>query len=161
MSLIPWAIDQSRHEKGEEVNFRSNRSKLVISISTNSIDGSKLFFLDERNCDANLTATNGTVTSPNYPAKYENNLNCTTIITVAPGKRIHLNFTAFSLQSHSSCAYDQVKIIDGSSSMKYCGNYFPPSFTTKTNQLTIKFKTDSSRVYGGFSATYHTVGKLM
>ncbi len=113
-------------------------------------------------CDAILTASNGVITSSGYPAQYLNNLYCITRIRVAAGKRIHLNFRAFSLESHSSCAFDYVEILNGSSSMKYCGNTLPPSFVSKTNELTIKFRTDGSGVYGGFSATYSTVyGKLI
>ncbi len=99
----------------------------------------------------------GVITSPGYPAQYQNDLYCTTNIRVAAGKRIHLNFTAFSLESHSSCSYDYVEITNGSSSVKYCGNTLPPSVTTKTNELTIKFKTDGSVVRTGFSATYTTI----
>ncbi len=115
----------------------------------------RIFFSDERSCDAILTAANGTITSPNYPAKYENNLNCSTKITVAAGKIIFLNFTAFSLEIDSYCPYDYVEIIDGSSSVKYCGH--PSAITSKTNELTIRFKTDSSVVQTGFSATYSTI----
>ncbi len=108
-------------------------------------------------CDTHLTAATGVIKSPGYPAQYSNNLDCTTKITVASGKRINLNFIAFDLESHSSCAYDYVEITNGSSSVKYCGNTLPPSVTTKTNELTIKLKTDGSVVRTGFSATYTTV----
>ncbi len=108
-------------------------------------------------CNVHLTAANGSFTSPGFPAMYKNNANCTTRITVAAGKHVNLHFTAFSLESQSSCSYDYVEIIDGSSSVKYCGNRLPPVITSETNELTIRFKTDGVGVYRGFSAAYSTV----
>ncbi len=112
-------------------------------------------------CNAHLTASNGTITSPGYPAPYKNNLNCTTRITVAPGKQVHLVFSAFSLETGSgadNCEYDFVQIIDGSSSSKYCGgSERPPFFLSKTNELTIRFVTDDAATDAGFSAAYKAV----
>ena len=117
------------------------------------------YVLDEKNCNIHLNSTNGTFTSPGYPAKYANYLQCATIITVAPEKRVYLRFSLFSLEYSSPCVYDFVQIIDGSSSKKYCGSTSPPAMTSKTNQLTIRFISDESEIYQGFLATYQTVNR--
>ena len=117
------------------------------------------YVLDERNCNIHLNSTNGTFTSPGYPAGYGNNLNCTTIIRVAPEKRVYLRFIVFSLENSTTCEYDFVQIIDGSSSKKYCGSTSPPAMTSKTNQLTIRFISDGSVISQGFFATYQTVNR--
>ncbi len=117
------------------------------------------YVLDEKNCNIHLYSTNGTFTSPGYPAKYGNDLNCTAIITVAPEKRVYLRFSLFSLEYSTTCAYDFVQIIDGSSSKKYCGSTSPPAMTSKTNQLIIRFISDGSEIFQGFFATYQTVNR--
>ncbi len=110
---------------------------------------------------AHFTASNGTIKSPGYPAQYRDNLNCLTRITVAAGKQVNLNFTAFSLQSNSTCAYDYVEINDGFSAKKYCGKTFPPSIRSAKNEMIIKFKTDGAFVDAGFSATYTAVDHVV
>ncbi len=102
--------------------------------------------------------------SPGYPANYKNNLNCTTTITAAKGKRVVLYFKALHLQRGFllRCNYDSLEIIDGSSSEIYCGKDEMPSPTlSQTNKLVIRFRTNGFGTYSGYFATYKTVdGKL-
>ena len=55
------------------------------------------------------TQDTGVVTSPNYPSNYPDNADTSTPITVSVGT-IRITFDYFSLESHSSCAYDWVKV---------------------------------------------------
>ncbi len=114
-------------------------------------------------CNADLTAANGTISSPGYPAPYKKNLNCTTRITAPVGMRVHVIFTAFDMYARF-CEDDYVQIINGAFSRRYCGTISPPPITSKTNELTIRFITDSYSYgsNGGYLATYKTVdGKFI
>ncbi len=120
------------------------------------------YVLDERDCNFHLNSTSGTITSPGYPAKYGNDLNCTTIITVAKEQRVHLYFTIFSLEDptvseNGTYCDDYVELIDRFSSKKYCGTAIPPLMMSEANQLTIRFISDYVVTRQGFSATYSAV----
>ena len=57
-----------------------------------------------------MLAVNGTVTSPNYPEHYLNNLNCVWTVTV-PSGYVSVEFLNFELESHPNCSdYDFVEI---------------------------------------------------
>ena len=69
--------------------------------------------------------TTGEVTSPNYPNNYPNNLEKTQTIRVEEGLVLSLQFTAFDIESCSSCWCDHLTITDsdGTTLMeKSCGS---------------------------------------
>jgi len=49
---------------------------------------------------------NGVVTSPNYPGSYENNADCTYVLTAGAGRRVVLTFSDFELEN----GYDYLTI---------------------------------------------------
>ncbi len=104
-------------------------------------------------CYSELTASSGFIQSPGYPSQYTDNIDCTTRITVASGRRVLLQFTAFALEVD----YDFVEITDGSSATRFSGTTIPAAITSTTNQLTIRFRTDGSIQNNGYYATYQTV----
>ena len=88
-------------------------------------------------------ALSAVVTSPNHPSDYGDNQDGTILID-GPA---NYSFTAFDLESHSACVYDDVSV-EGT---KYCGTQAPPAGTVAPNeQLTITFKTDVSVTRSGF-----------
>jgi CUB domain len=52
------------------------------------------------NCDLTLTATTGTITSPNYPQNYPASLNCYWIIASSTRTVITLSFDGFVLEQN-------------------------------------------------------------
>ena len=65
----------------------------------------------------------------------------------------------FSLQSHSRCSYDYVKVIDGDGSTlmdKACGSTRPTSFKTNTNRADVVFHSDGSVTRSGFRITWES-----
>ena len=109
-----------------------------------------------------LTASNGTVTSPNYPNNYKSNSNCAWRIAVPDGFHISLTFKDFVLESHSRCNYDSVELRNGFNSTspiigKYCGSNIPPIAITSGRSLYVKFKTDGSGTRRGFKAIFTAV----
>ncbi|XP_078670977.1 polycystin-1-like protein 2 isoform X2 [Branchiostoma floridae x Branchiostoma belcheri] len=113
----------------------------------------------ENGCGGFLNAPNGTLKTPGHPQDYENDLNCVWIITVDPEERIFLSFFNFSVEPHSTCRYDSVKVQDGrgNSSVEvgtWCGTDRPGLITSTNNTLTIVLQTDYSYVYPGFLAKW-------
>ena len=108
-----------------------------------------------------IMASSGTITSPNYPRNYPSNANCVWRITVPPGYRVQLSFSAFNLESHSSCNYDYVELRNGFSSSspliaKYCGTS-APTRTANGRSIYVKFRSDGSFTRTGFRASFVAV----
>ena len=59
-----------------------------------------LFFSE---CATTLTDDFGVVTSPNFPQKYENNIDCTWLIELSVEKFIKIEFLSFDLEHHYNC----------------------------------------------------------
>ncbi|XP_049865550.1 cubilin homolog [Pectinophora gossypiella] len=113
-------------------------------------------------CGGFYTSDRGEIVSPAYDGKYLSNLLCEYKIKTSPDTKIRLNFISFKLESSFRCKYDYVKIYDGPSQDsrfvgKFCGSTFPKSYTSSSNQIYIKFKSDHSMSADGFRITYETI----
>lgn len=110
-------------------------------------------------CGGTLTAEKGSISSPNFPERYENNVECDWIIRVHPLERIEIEFTVFDLETHNRCRFDYLEIREGDNSegqliRRLCGQDIPGSIISKGNKLWIKFRADSSFTGQGFRAQY-------
>ncbi|XP_042869227.1 protein SpAN-like [Penaeus japonicus] len=106
-----------------------------------------------------ISATEGEIISPNYPDKYDNDLDCLMQITVPVGHVIRFTYLLFDLESESTCDYDKFEIYDSDSSERAfsCGTT-PPNFTiSSTNEVILAFKTDGSVIDNGFQITFESV----
>ncbi|XP_066539114.1 cubilin [Hoplias malabaricus] len=108
-------------------------------------------------CSAVFTTPTGVLTSPNYPENYPMSRECTYKIIVEINMQIMLNFTDFQLEGGSSCPFDYVEIRDGGFETspiigRYCSDQAPPLVISHSNRLWIKFRSDSSVTFKGFSA---------
>ena len=118
-------------------------------------------------CQNVLTSPNGTFTSLNFPNRYDNNMNCSWLITVDNSSVIYISFDALFTDGNN----DYVKIYDGpsiySTSMRYSSGLYahqpgPTStFYSSTNQVFVVFITDGWNTNKGFSATYQSVKKKL
>ena len=135
----------------------------VISFISEFSPVSYLVFFLFLVCDQNYESSSGFINSPNYPNDYPTNVRCYYLIRQRdPAVRIILSFQRFSLEEHSNCKHDSVKIYDGNSihasqlgySNGYCGNRASLSFTSTGSNLLIVFTSDASGSSSGFSATY-------
>ena len=122
-------------------------------------------FLDS--CNQVHTLENGSIKSPNYPNYYPSYAKCHYLINITdPNKRILIEFLQFSLEVHSSCAYDSVKIYDGTNTNApiigrvkgYCGNRKPSAMMSSGNTLLMVFVSDGGTQSSGFFIAYKTVG---
>ncbi|XP_068942361.1 cubilin [Petaurus breviceps papuanus] len=107
-----------------------------------------------------VTDSIGTISSPLYPAKYQNNQNCSWIIQAQPPfNHITLSFTHFELESSTNCSRDFVEILDGNDydaplQGRYCGRNLPLPVTSFGSSLTVKFISNANFNFVGFHATY-------
>ncbi|XP_075389591.1 scavenger receptor cysteine-rich domain-containing protein DMBT1 [Tenrec ecaudatus] len=111
-------------------------------------------------CGGLLLNASGTFNSPSYPGFYPNNANCIWEIVVASRSRINLAFSYLQLEMQSACSYDYVEVFDGplnSSNLlgKIC-NGTGRIFTSSSNRMTVRFRSDISFQNTGFSAWYNS-----
>lgn len=65
-------------------------------------------------CGKQLTGSNGSVTSPNYPGPYPTDVTCVWVISVKPSQVIELEFKSLDIEYSKKCKYDSLEILDGS-----------------------------------------------
>ncbi|XP_065775301.1 deleted in malignant brain tumors 1 protein [Muntiacus reevesi] len=111
-------------------------------------------------CGGFLFSASGSFSSPSYPGYYPNNANCVWEIQVNPGYLINLGFDSLQLETQSSCSFDYVEILNGplssnASASRIC-RYTREIFTSHSNRLTVRFRSDGSVQNTGFSAWYNS-----
>ncbi|KAG7234218.1 hypothetical protein INR49_005495 [Caranx melampygus] len=114
-------------------------------------------------CSRNFTDPQGVITTPNFPKKYPNNINCTFTILAPSTSEIMLEFTSFDMeyfaQDRDSCKYDWLEIWDGLPEVgsrigKYCGSTSPDPVVSRSSILSMILITDTKISREGFSASY-------
>ncbi|KAM4689065.1 cubilin [Discoglossus pictus] len=109
-------------------------------------------------CGVNFTKSSGQIVSPNYPNKYDNNLNCKYVINADAETFVVLSFLTFELESGTYCNKDTVTIFSDATSSVYpvntlCGTTVPPPVSTK-GPMSIVLKTNADTPMHGFMASY-------
>ena len=103
----------------------------------------------------------GFLTSVNFPLNYLDNFNEETKLEVDAGNFVELTFHEFELERDSRrCRFDFVEIFDGKGTYaKLCGDDVArgTKFTSKGNELTVRFHSDRSGTYKGFKAAWKEV----
>jgi Zn-dependent metalloprotease len=108
------------------------------------------------------TSDYGTISDGSGTNNYCNNSNCSWLIQPPNATSITLNFTAFDLEQASSdgnSIYDVVEIYDGTSANapligKFTGSSIPSSVSSSGGNMFIRFLSDYSNTYQGWSANY-------
>lgn len=106
-----------------------------------------------------ITAETGFIETSNHPRVYGSNALCSVTLSAPESQVIDIVFETLDIEPHANCAYDSVKIYDGSDANApvlgvYCGQSIPPQITSTANQLFIVFKSDSSVQKTGFRMHY-------
>lgn len=110
-------------------------------------------------CGKTLQEPSGTFASPGFPRSLPNKV-CDWRISMTPGERISLNFTAFDLRRTSSkCKDEYVEVRDGHSRTspligKYCGRKKPPAIWSSGSRMWIRYSSGQTATRQGFKATY-------
>ncbi|XP_058836590.1 protein tolkin-like [Topomyia yanbarensis] len=91
---------------------------------------------------------------------YENGADCEWTIEADSGRKVQLTFLAFDLEEEGHCSYDYVEIGSGFDDMsgqlhgKYCGNSMPPEIISMSEIVVVRFRSDDTVGFKGFSASY-------
>ncbi|XP_071844074.1 cubilin-like isoform X19 [Apostichopus japonicus] len=114
--------------------------------------------IDPAGCSQLFNQTGATMTSPNYPDYYPDLSYCTYTIRAPSNKMIRLTFHTFSLESHSDCIYDSLKVYAGLSpsvdnlQQTLCGHRESFVVRNSGNEMLLVFKSDASIGRTGFRA---------
>ncbi|XP_019616370.1 PREDICTED: CUB domain-containing protein 2-like [Branchiostoma belcheri] len=112
--------------------------------------------LSHGDCGGTVTGTEGTISSPGYPASYPGNLHCTWTLP-SRGGSLTLTFSDFQLERPfglfaSQCNYDYVEVLDGDSLVgRWCGEDNPGTFTFERRTARVRLVSDPSISRRGFS----------
>lgn len=110
-----------------------------------------------------MSSRKGTFMSPQFPEKYQNELECVYFFQAAEHGRIKITFDLFNLEAPNSdkgCQFDYIEIfnIDAEGFKvlmdRYCGDRAPKEFISKQSKLEIVFKTDFTKELHGFIGHY-------
>ncbi|KAI9550977.1 hypothetical protein GHT06_005450 [Daphnia sinensis] len=107
------------------------------------------------NCGGLISGYSGIIESPNYPNEYGNSLDCRYLVQVPCGYRVRLYFNSFNTES----SYDFVNVHDGPSTSNYLllrasGTTRPSTVYSSSNEILLRFTTDSSGTRSGWQATF-------
>lgn len=102
---------------------------------------------------ARLAGTQGTFSTPTVGKEYPSNSNCAWRITAPPGKVILLTFTEIDLEYDTRCAWDQLKVyqgsdLNGAELRTVCGREH--DFTVRGQELYVQFTSDATVQRTGF-----------
>uniref|UniRef100_A0AAQ4PGY7 Cubilin n=1 Tax=Gasterosteus aculeatus aculeatus TaxID=481459 RepID=A0AAQ4PGY7_GASAC len=128
------------------------------SLATEGFSASYVSLNATTDCGETFTSSTGSFSSPNYPDYYPSTRDCVFKITVQVNMQIMLNFSHFELEgSPPSCNFDFVEIRDGGYETspligKFCAAQGPPVLVSHSNRLWVRFHSDSSVAFGGFTA---------
>ncbi|XP_066263243.1 deleted in malignant brain tumors 1 protein-like [Branchiostoma lanceolatum] len=108
-------------------------------------------------CGGTLTASEGTVTSPNYPSDYGNNEYCEWTIAAPEGSTVRLTFDSFNLEN----GWDFLNIYDGDSdtasliwSLTGDMSVIPGHIISTSNMMLVRFTSDESTTAQGFEFSF-------
>lgn len=108
----------------------------------------------------------GVIQSPLYPENYPKNVQCEWVIELPSQYKIRLDFTELQLENSMSCQYDFVLAMDGPPTSpsplgKFCGNSTQEYIESRSNVMTILFKSDSTKTKKGFEAYWSAQPRLI
>ncbi|XP_033110748.1 cubilin-like [Anneissia japonica] len=110
-------------------------------------------------CGLTFNATNGTITSPGYPNRYDSDLSCDYLINYDSTQRLRLRFKdPFGIEGGTSCPYDGLSLYEGTSSAgsligTYCGDSVP-DMVEREGSMFMNFYSDGSDNDIGFSLIF-------
>lgn len=78
------------------------------------------------------------------------------------GNHVKFNFDTFEIEDESDCGYDNVEVFDGKLDTdpglgRFCGSKIPAEIVSSGQSLLVRFKSDDTINWKGFSATYEQV----
>lgn len=116
-------------------------------------------------CGGYFTADKGEIISPSYNGSYLSNMLCEYKIKTSPDTKIKIDFKLFRLERSFLCKFDYLKLYDGPSADsplvgKFCGITYPKLYTTSSNVLFLRFKSDFTVSSEGFKLSYQALCQI-
>ncbi|XP_055505761.1 astacin-like metalloendopeptidase [Leucoraja erinacea] len=151
-----YAFSKNRFPTLEPVdpNARIGQIRGLTTLDAYKIN--KLYNCDV--CGQILNSKIGSITSPNFPGLYPNNLNCNWLIRIMDPYKIFLEFSVFRVHETGQC-HDHLTIYDGANEHAHildgptCGAE-NPAVISKRNELLITFFSNWRSQAPGFVAAY-------
>ncbi|XP_015762664.1 PREDICTED: uncharacterized protein LOC107341715 isoform X3 [Acropora digitifera] len=103
------------------------------------------------------SAQRNSLRSPGYPNYYPSNMNCIYRVPILFDHYLVVYFTYFSLENHSSCTYDYLRITDGSTNdaiPRYCGSQTGKHVRVEGSVAVLTFHSDGSVQRRGFYLSF-------
>ncbi|KAL3876182.1 hypothetical protein ACJMK2_034053 [Sinanodonta woodiana] len=90
---------------------------------------------------------------------YDNKVECEWMVEAREKYKIRFYFNAFEIEDETDCGYDNVEVFDGQHDTdpligRYCGSKIPPEITSTGEHLLVRFRSDDTINWKGFSAVY-------
>ncbi|KAH3692443.1 hypothetical protein DPMN_194284 [Dreissena polymorpha] len=106
-------------------------------------------------CGGSYSGSSGVITSPNYPANYESNLDCVWIIRGPTGHSLTFTFEAFALEASQNCTSDdylEIREVNSTGPVLIlaCGFSIPQPVFTSDNFAYVRFVSSGTVQYPGF-----------
>ncbi|XP_055381184.1 dorsal-ventral patterning protein tolloid isoform X2 [Condylostylus longicornis] len=142
--------------------IRSKSSRMLITYVNSMLPkGFKGFIAEfEVTCGGTFYINDSQrIDSPNYPSEYLPDKECIWRIIVPDKYEVALQFQTFEIENHDNCIYDYVEIRDGNTADSeligvFCGHKIPPTIKTNSNEMYVKFISDSTVQKVGFSGIF-------
>lgn len=143
----------------------STSNEMYMAFNTDSSVQRKGFFASHSTaCGGHLRATNKVKHIYSHAkfgmGMYDNGADCEWSIEADSNKNVQLKFLMFDVEEERQCSYDYVEVyggLDDSSGPlhgKYCGNSNPPEIISMNQALLVRFRSDDTVGFKGFSASY-------
>ncbi|KAF5928885.1 hypothetical protein HPG69_012457, partial [Diceros bicornis minor] len=140
--------------------YSSMRTAIVIFKAAVFNRSSRVGFTYQiADCNREYNKAFGNLKSPGWPDNYNNNMDCTIILTAPQNHTISLFFHSFGIEYSSECRHDFLEVRNGSGSSSpllgvYCGTLLPNPIFSQNNQLYLRFKTDSTVSSRGYEIVW-------
>ncbi|XP_072174323.1 cubilin-like [Diadema setosum] len=143
---------------------RSRGNSMRIEWQTDSsVSGDGFLATYQEDCDdIVLTTPEGFIESPNYPNPYPHDRDCSWVITTTVGNTINFTFVDLNIESHSTCSFDYVRLVDGQTTddteiVKLCGSdtlIDGVTYASSQEYMRLEFHSDFSVATAGFQGYY-------
>ncbi|XP_040181446.1 membrane frizzled-related protein isoform X1 [Rana temporaria] len=108
-------------------------------------------------CGGFLSASEGILSSPNYPFHYPPNSHCSWMLDAGEGRLVQIKVQYLDVERYGFCLFDWLELRDGNTSSRYCGSVTPTTFISSSHWLQVQFVSDYLNEGVGFFAKYQMI----